>query len=169
MNTNRNESRRVILHICVTDLPGSPQNRHNFLGELFCQQVLKRNFNNKLQTSNYDYMHLPPNFDTDKPVLRWFVCDLNVNCRLDRNELLSLPHRVYFVSRQKDEWYVSPYQYVPTKLTSNFARLFIPKDQYIECAKEYCGTYYWGGRQEQDMVDQMRELQRLPIETSQAI
>lgn len=119
MGTNRNESQRVILHVCVTDLPGSPQNRHNFLGELFCRQVLRRSFNNKLQISSYDYMHLPPNFDTDNPVVRWFICDLNVNCRLDRNGLLSLPHKVYYVSRQKDEWYVSPYQYIYS-LSSDF-------------------------------------------------
>jgi hypothetical protein len=106
MDIYQNKSLRVILYVCVTDLPGSPQNRHNFLGELFCQQVLKRKFNNKLQVLSYDYMHLPPNFDTVKPVRRWFICDLNVNCRLDKNGVLSLPHEVYYVSRQKDEWYM---------------------------------------------------------------
>lgn len=151
---------------CVTDLPGSP---HNFLGNLFCQQVLKRNFNNKLQISNYDYIHLPPNFDTDKPVLRWFICDLNVNCRLDTNGLLSLPHKVYYVSRQNDEWHVSLYQCIPTRLwLLQLLGCSLPKDQYIESAKKYCGTYYWGGRQEQDMIDEMKN-QGLPIEPPQTI
>jgi hypothetical protein len=103
MTANLNKSQRVILHVCVTDLPGSPQNRHNFLGDLFYKQVLKRDFNNKLQISNYHHMHLPPNFDTDKPVRRWFILDLNVNCRLDRTKILSIPHKVYFVSRQNNK------------------------------------------------------------------
>jgi len=38
-------------------------------------------------------MHLSPNFDTEKPVWRWFICDLNVNCRLDRNGELSLSQK----------------------------------------------------------------------------
>lgn len=105
MDDFRNGSARVILHVCVTDLPGCPQDRQNYLGGLFCQLVLKRRFNNKIQVSNYDYMHMPPNFDTDKPVRRWFICDLNVNCILSKEEVLSLPHAVYYVSRQSDKWY----------------------------------------------------------------
>ena len=104
MEIGQDRSERVILHVCVTDLPGLPQNRHNFLGTLFCEQVLNRRFNNQLQVSKYDYMHLPPNFDTDQPVRRWFVCDLNVKGRLSKDDVLSLPHRVYNVSRQDDKW-----------------------------------------------------------------
>jgi hypothetical protein len=97
------QSQRAILYICVTDLPGSPQNRHNVLGNAFCQKILNRDFNNKLQIPNYDYMHLPPEFDTDRPVRRWFVFDLNVNGRLEKDEVLGLPHQVYFVSCQNNE------------------------------------------------------------------
>jgi len=139
MEKNRNDSARVILYIRVTDLPGSPQNRHNTLGNLFCQQILNRNFNNQVQVSNYDYMHLPPNFDTDKPVRRWFVFDLNVNCRLSKEEVLSLPHDVYSVSQQDDEW------------------RFLEKPHYVDKAKNICSTYCWGGRREQELVAQMKE------------
>jgi hypothetical protein len=46
MDTYKNGPRRVILHVCVSDILSSPQNRHNFLGDFFCRQVLKREFNN---------------------------------------------------------------------------------------------------------------------------
>lgn len=105
MDNFRNGSARVVLYVCVTDLPGCPQDRHNFLGRLFCDQILKRGFNNTIQRLSYDYMHMPPNFDTDKPVRKWFICDLNVNCPLSKKEVLSLPHAVYYVSRQTDKWY----------------------------------------------------------------
>ncbi|OCK73608.1 hypothetical protein K432DRAFT_430502 [Lepidopterella palustris CBS 459.81] len=150
MDRSQQQPQRVILHICVTDLPGSPQNRHNVLGNAFCQQILKRAFNNKLQTSKYDYMHLPPNFDTDKSVRRWFVLDLDVNCRLEKDEVLALHHQVYFVSRQNNEW------------------VFIPRPQYLVKAKDYCTTYCWGGRQEQDIVEKMRT-QGLSIEEALGI
>lgn len=94
---------RVVLQIYVTDLPGSPQNRHNVLGEAVCKQILKRGFNNQIRKSSYDYMHIPPNFDTDKRVRRWFICDLNVKCRLSKEEVFDLPHKVYSISWQKNE------------------------------------------------------------------
>ncbi|KIV98884.1 uncharacterized protein PV09_09374 [Verruconis gallopava] len=137
MDTSK-DSHRVILQVCVTDLPGSPQNRHNVLGNAYCKQILKRNFNNQIRATGYDFMHLPPNFDMEKPVRRWFICDLNVNRRLDKEQVLKLPHSVYSVSRHNNEL------------------IFIPRNQYVKTAKEYCTTYYWGGRQEQDMADTLR-------------
>ena len=98
---------RVILQICVTDLPGCPQNRHNTLADIFCRQVLNRRCCYELQLPAYDYMHIPPHFDTDKPVRRWFVLDLNVQSRLSRDEVLSLPHAVYSVSWQENRWYIN--------------------------------------------------------------
>ena len=36
-------------------------------------------------------------------------------------------------------------------------RVFIPKMQYIEKARKYCSMYYWGGRQEQELMAEMRK------------
>jgi len=104
-NFSRMDPARIILHVRVTDLPGCPQDRHNTLGKLFCEHVLHRKFHNKIQVSNYDFMHLPPQLD--KPVRRWFIFDSNVNCPLEKEEVLSLPRSVYYVSRPKDEWRVT--------------------------------------------------------------
>ena len=35
-------------------------------------------------------------------------------------------------------------------------RMFIVKEQYIDEAKRRCSTYFWGGRQEQDLIDKMK-------------
>ena len=104
MTAKLDKSERVILYVCVTDLPGCPQNRHNFLGDLFCRQVLERDFDTSLQILSRDHIHIPADFDTEKPVRRWFVIDLNVNSRLSRDEVKELPHQVYMVSRQDDRW-----------------------------------------------------------------
>ena len=95
---------RVIIYACVTDLPGNPQARHYTLGDLFCKQVLKRHLNAKLQVSGYDHMYIPPGFDSDQPVKRWFIYDLNVTGRLKEEELLAIPHMVFLASRQNDKW-----------------------------------------------------------------
>lgn len=62
------------------------------------------NFDTGLQTSGRDHIHLPPNFDTDKPVRKWFIIDLNVNSCLSRDEVKELPHQAYAVSRQDNRW-----------------------------------------------------------------
>lgn len=69
------DSARVIVHVRVMDLPGCPQDRHNTLGKLFCEHVLHRQFNNKIQVPNYDFIHLPPQFNKDKPVRAGRVSD----------------------------------------------------------------------------------------------
>lgn len=104
MIANLNKSERVIIHVLVTDIPGCPQNRHNFIGDLFCNQVLERDFDTRLRTSGRDHIHLSPNFDTVKPVRKWFIIDLDVNGRLSRDEVKELPHQVYTLSRQGDGW-----------------------------------------------------------------
>ena len=49
-------------------------------------------------------------------------------------------------------------------------RMFIVKEQYIDEAKRRCSTYFWGGRQEQDLMDKMKvqesEGQKVPEEST---
>lgn len=100
-------STRVIIRACAADLPGHPRDRENTVASLFCELVLKREFNRKLRVSTYDFAHTTPGLDTTKPtVRRWFICDLNVTSELTRDELLSLPHSVYSLSLQNGNWYV---------------------------------------------------------------
>ena len=107
MATNEKKSKRVILQVNVRDLPGPPENRHNFLGDLFCTSVLRRTFQNDVRKPHYDHVHIPPEFDTERAVRKWFILDLNVYCRFDKAEVQKIPHEVYSVSHPNDEWYVS--------------------------------------------------------------
>lgn len=129
---------RVIISACVTDIGGNPQRRHNTLGSAFCEEVLHREFRASLQPSGYDHVHIPADFDSVKPVKRWFIFDLNVRGELEADEVARVPHSVYLGSRQGDKW------------------IFIPRPQWIESAKLRANSYTWGGRLEQKLVAGMK-------------
>ncbi|GAB1202902.1 hypothetical protein APSETT445_001526 [Aspergillus pseudonomiae] len=95
---------RVIISACVTDIGGNPQRRHNTLGSAFCEEVLNREFHAPLQPTGYDHVHIPADFDSAKPVKRWFIFDLNVRGELGADEVAQIPHQVYLASRQGDNW-----------------------------------------------------------------
>jgi hypothetical protein len=105
MDELRDRSALVITRTCPADLPGHPRDRENAVASLFCKQVLKREFNRKLQVCKYDFSHTTPELDTTEPtVRRWFICDLNVTRELTRDEVLSLHHEVYSISLQNCNW-----------------------------------------------------------------
>jgi hypothetical protein len=104
MDCLRSDQTRVIIYACVTDVPGNPQARHHTLRDLFCNQVLKRPLSATLQVSGYDNIYIPPGFDSDQPVKRWFIYDLNVTGTLEDDELLAIPHMVFLASRQDSAW-----------------------------------------------------------------
>ena len=91
---------RVIMWVCVTDIPDDPQRRHNTLGDAFCREVLDRDFNKQLQASGYDHVHIPADFDSDLSLKRWFIFDLNVKEELNEKDVLQIPHLVYLASHK---------------------------------------------------------------------
>ncbi|GMF67424.1 unnamed protein product [Aspergillus oryzae] len=95
---------RVIISACVTDIGGNPQRRHSTLGSAFCEEVLNREFRASLQPTGYDHVHIPADFDSTKPVKRWFIFDLDVRAELGADEVAQIPHQVYLASRQGDNW-----------------------------------------------------------------
>lgn len=108
---------RVIVYACVTNIPGDPQRRHNTLGEMLCKQVFGREFQLKLQPPRYDHVHIPGDFDSDKPVKRWFIFDLNVKQQLDTKAVTQLPHSVFLASWQDGELYA--YCMIPPEVDAN--------------------------------------------------
>jgi hypothetical protein len=95
---------RIIIKACVTDIPGNPQGRFSLLGDLFYQEFLRRNLDILYQGSSYNYVHIPCGFDSDQPIRRYFIYDLNITGTLQKEELLQLPHLVYYVSRNNGKW-----------------------------------------------------------------
>lgn len=94
-----------MIYTCVTDIAGDPQRRHNSLGETFCKQVLGRPFHAELQPCCYDHVHIPADFDSDRPLKRWFIFDLGVQQQLPAEAVAQIPHSVYLASCQDDELY----------------------------------------------------------------
>lgn len=96
---------RIIIRARVTDIPGDVCRRPITLGEVFCKEILGRSFNTRPSASRFDAVHIPPGFDSDQPVKRWFILDLNVACNLDKQELLErVIHKVYQASLVNNQW-----------------------------------------------------------------
>ncbi|PLN81862.1 hypothetical protein BDW42DRAFT_185165 [Aspergillus taichungensis] len=130
---------RVVVYAHVTDIAGDPQRRHNSLGELFCKQILGRDFHAELQPSSYDHVHIPADFDSDQPLKRWFIFDLGVKQQLTAEAVAQIPHAVYMASCQNGEL------------------IFIRRDNWVDSAISRARSYTWGGRLEQKIVAEMRE------------
>jgi hypothetical protein len=98
--------KRVLLYVCLTDMPGNPQARHTMLGNAFCRFIIQRDFQQQPEPSGYDHIHIPPDFDSIKPLKRWFILDLGVVETLDETQVSQIPHKVYLASHQGHEWSV---------------------------------------------------------------
>lgn len=94
---------RVIVRVRVTDIPGKPLRRHTTLAEIFCNQVLHRPLNPQPNPSCYDGMHIPEGIDSDNPVKRWLIYDINVQGPLNQEELLDIPHKVFLACKNGEE------------------------------------------------------------------
>jgi hypothetical protein len=69
-----------------------------------CSVVVQRDFQPQLEPSGYDHIHIPPDFDSAKPLKRWFILDLNVIEKLDKTQVSQIPHEVYLASHQEHGW-----------------------------------------------------------------
>ncbi|KAF2021973.1 hypothetical protein BU24DRAFT_417617 [Aaosphaeria arxii CBS 175.79] len=131
---------RVAIHVKVTDIEGDPLARHLTLGQAFCTSVLSRDFHNQIQPDGYDAVHKPARFDSDEDISLNFLYDLGVKGRLSQDEVLKIPHSVYLASREQGNWN------------------FIPKPRPIGQVKLRARKYPWGGRLEQDMLEELQSL-----------
>lgn len=96
---------RVIIRVCVTDIPGNPLARFLTLGDIFCKQYFHRPLNSIPNTKVYDGMVILDGFDSGKPVNRWFIYDINVKGPRSRQELVAeVPHRVFLARNDKGTW-----------------------------------------------------------------
>lgn len=83
---------RIIIYACVTDIDGCPQRRHVKIREDFCASMLNRVFNPTLHLAGYDHVYIPADFDSQKPLKRWFIVNLDVVQPLNQEDVLQLPH-----------------------------------------------------------------------------
>ncbi|KAL2835567.1 hypothetical protein BJY01DRAFT_238745 [Aspergillus pseudoustus] len=133
-----NDSKRAVVYANVTDIPGHPQRRFHTLAAAFCNEVLGRELQLKLDPSWFDHVHIPPDYDSGRPLKRWFIIDFGVRGELSTQSVQQLPHLVYLASYQDEEW------------------AFIPREMWTQKAIAKTNTYTWGGRREQRTVAEMR-------------
>lgn len=91
---------RVVIYSCVTDIDGCPQRCHVKIAESFCENILNRAFNNILDPDGYDHVHIPADFDSPQPIKTWFILSLDVTQPQKKEDVLQLPHQVYFATQQ---------------------------------------------------------------------
>jgi hypothetical protein len=95
---------RIIIKACVTDIPGEVLKRPITLGKLFCIKILNRELNTHIQRSGFDAVHVLGGYDSQTPLRRWFIYDLNVVEEIGKDELLTVPHSIYQAHLVKDDW-----------------------------------------------------------------
>ena len=78
------ESLRVIIRIPLKYIPGEVLRRPFTLGQLFCKAHLGRDLDEKCRR---DHLTIPPGFDSDKDIKRWFIFDFNVKEFIGREDL----------------------------------------------------------------------------------
>lgn len=91
---------RIVIYARVTDIDGCPQGRHVKIGEEFCENILSPPFRPSVHPEGYDHVHIPGDFDSQEPLKRWFILDLDVTQPLSEEDVLQLPHQVYLASQQ---------------------------------------------------------------------
>jgi hypothetical protein len=95
---------RIIIRVRLTDIPKDPYRRHITLGELFSETTQFRRIDHSMTPDGYDHVVIPPDCNSEKPVDKWFIYDLNVKGEKTREELLATPHKVYLACKDKDNW-----------------------------------------------------------------
>lgn len=91
---------KIIIYACVTDIDGCPRRRHVKIGENYCETILNRSLKPTLLPAGYDHIHIPADFDSQNPLKRWFILDLDVTQPLNQEDVLQIPHQVYLASQQ---------------------------------------------------------------------
>jgi hypothetical protein len=95
---------RVVIRVCVTDIPGHRLARSHRLGRDFCLQVLGRQLKER-KDGGFDFVHILPNFDSENAVKAWFLFDFNATEAVDKPQLrAAIRHKVYHATRQENSW-----------------------------------------------------------------
>lgn len=67
---------RIAIRYTTVNVPGSPSNRAQQVADDFAVSKLSRHF-----SYDQDFIHCPPDFDSDTRKSVWILCDFNVRQR----------------------------------------------------------------------------------------
>jgi hypothetical protein len=103
-NAGHSESLRVIIRIPLKYIPGEIRARPFMLGRLFCKTRLGRDFD---EVCRRDHSTIPPGFDSEEDVKRWFLFDFNVKEVVKRENLRqTVRHECYLGCMRDGELWV---------------------------------------------------------------
>jgi len=98
------ENLRVIIRIPLKYIPGEILARPLTLGKLFCEAHLHRDLDERC---GRDHLIIPPGFDSEQDVKRWFIIDYNVKGLVRREDLQRNVRHEYYLGCMRDgELYV---------------------------------------------------------------
>ena len=72
---------RVAILYRTVNVPGQPNDRAHRIAEDFAASKLSRKF-----SRDHDFIHCPPDFDSDASKSTWILCDFNISGRLAQVE-----------------------------------------------------------------------------------
>jgi hypothetical protein len=70
---NPQEEMRIAIRYHTINVPGAPIDRAKRIAQDFASFKLRRSF-----SYNLDFIHLPPDFESNTPKWVWILCDFNV-------------------------------------------------------------------------------------------
>ena len=87
---------RVAILYHTTTVPGQPKDRAHRIADDFATSKLRRNFSH-----DHDFIHCPPDFDSDASKSTWILCDFNIRDRLTQVENIPVEYwKVKYSSAQ---------------------------------------------------------------------
>lgn len=96
-------------------------------------------------------MIIPPDFNSTKPVSRYFGYDLNMKGCKTKVQLLVTPHRVFLACKLEDDQWCA---ILKTKGTAvKFKREFVSKEGWLDKVKVSATSWVWGGESEQKWLE----------------
>ena len=72
---------RVAIRYSTVNIPGLPMNRARLIAEQFALSKLSRRLNR-----DRDFIHCPPDFDSETAKSVWILCDFNISDRVAKVE-----------------------------------------------------------------------------------
>lgn len=86
---------RFIIKVSVQNIPGGLSARPFSLQEIFSEKVLGRSPRLEVCADGFDVVHIPPDFDTERDVRRWFIVDTGVSGNIPRDDIHKIPLKAY--------------------------------------------------------------------------
>jgi hypothetical protein len=146
--------KRVVIRIALKSIPGDVLARPFTLGRIYCENELNRPFDAVGDSHQFDDLHIPPGFDSEEDVKRWFIYDFGVEGRVDPSEYTRIPHECYRGCQLEDGSLCVAHK--AEAIATDESRKFVPYPHTQEALIKQTKSYRWAmtNFQESDFLRQ---------------